>query len=463
MTPSSPPLFRFPRPRPLVLATGLTLLAVFVGGAYLGGRHLWAWRHSAAAEAALARRDFSAAREHLARCLEVWPNSPRTHLLAARAARQAGALEEAEQHLAACQRLLGDATEETTLEWALLQARRGDLPEVEKYLLAQLEEDHPDAIQILDVLTAELMRTRRLPEARHYLDQWLERTPDDADVLVRRGWVAERLTDATGAIADYQRALSVDPDRDRVRLRAAELLVENGRAHEALADFEELAARQAGGLAVRLGLARCRHRLGQIDEARRLLDALLAEHPEDPQVLGELGKVALKQGRPAEAEGWLKKAAARAPYDRDINYNLYQCLHQLGKGKEAEARACDARLKQLDDDTRRMGKLMQEAMRRPTDPAPRHEAGVIFLRNGLVEDGLLWLGMALEVDPRHRPSHLALAEYYERAGEPERAEPHRRMIRHIDQSSSEPRIEDRGSRIEKSPRDPRSSILDLPR
>src|SRR6516162_7740495 len=59
-------------------------LAVAGEAAYLIGRQLWADHHFRAAEEAMGRRDFDAARSHLALCLEVRPTDAEAHFLAAR-------------------------------------------------------------------------------------------------------------------------------------------------------------------------------------------------------------------------------------------------------------------------------------------------------------------------------------------------------------------------------------------
>ncbi len=126
---------------------------------------------------------------------------------------------------------------------------------------------------------------------------------------------------------------------------------------------------------------------------------------------------------------WLRRAAACSPHDRQITYRLYQCLQQLGQEDEAARTA--ARLQEIDADLLRMRELVQEVMRRPRDAGLRYEAGMIFLKNGLTEEGLAWLAMALENDPQHRPTHQALAEHYEQAGQPARAAAHREALRKL--------------------------------
>jgi hypothetical protein len=63
----------------------------------------------------------------------------------------------------------------------------------------------------------------------------------------------------------------------------------------------------------------------------------------------------------------------------------------------------------------------------PADPALRCEAGLIALRLGRAEEGLLWWTRALIEDLNHRPTHRALADCYERAGQPDLARRHRRQ------------------------------------
>ncbi len=420
-------LFSRLRQRPGLGAAALALLLLVGLGAGLASRHLGAWRHYRAGEAALARGDFAQARSDAAACLAVWPRSYAARLLAVRAARRAGDLDGAEHELAACQELRPEPTEETTLEWALLRAQRGGLASVEEYLRGRLDEGPADPIPILEVLTAELMRLRRLPEAQHYLDSWLQARSDDRDALTRRGWVKEHLFDRSAALADYRRALELAPADDDVRLRVAELLGQQMHLPEALREYEAVRGRRPQDPEVLLGVVRCLRQLGRADEARRQLEALLAARPEDAQLLHERGRLALDAGQPAEAETWLRRAADLAPHDHEVTYSLYRCLLRLGKTDEA--RPVSERLKQMEDDTARVRQLMPEVLRHPDDGDLRREIGVIFLRNGFTADGVCWLQTAVEVDPNNQRACLALADHYERSGQPDLAARYRALAR----------------------------------
>jgi Tfp pilus assembly protein PilF len=68
-------------------------------------------------------------------------------------------------------------------------------------------------------------------------------------------------------------------------------------------------------------------------------------------------------------------------------------------------------------------------MAAPGDPQWRYQAGIILLRNGKKEEGQRWLLSALEMDPRHAPTHAALAALYDQQGKGELASQHRRPRR----------------------------------
>jgi predicted Zn-dependent protease len=341
---------------------------------------------------------------------------------AARAARRAGRYPDAERHLRACRRLQGPS-DARLLEDALLTAQRGNLAGVERYLLS-FRPDHADAPLILEVLVPAYLEARRRPEALRGMVQLLRPQPDHAPALVWRGRVKEQFFDSPPqAIEDYRRALELDPDNDEARLRLAEVLVAADEAAEALPHFERLRERQPWNPPVFLGLARCRHAAGQLDEAEELLEAVLSRYPQDAPALTERGQLALEQGRTAEAERWLRQALAVAPANPLANYALAQCLQRDGRLNEAEKYLKTFR--RIEADVRRLKQLVPQVLRAPHDPALRYEVGMIFLNNHRTEDGLAWLAGALREDPRHRPTHRALAEHYERAGNAALAARHR--------------------------------------
>lgn len=94
-----------------------------------------------------------------------------------------------------------------------------------------------------------------------------------------------------------------------------------------------IAARERGRLA--LGQ-------GRLAEARAALEGVLAESPEDEVTLGMLGIIALHQQRYAEAEGTFRRVLQRRAVSPALLYNLAIATHHLGRRLEAAELLRDA-------------------------------------------------------------------------------------------------------------------------
>jgi tetratricopeptide (TPR) repeat protein len=408
------------RRRRLTVAGALVVVGLLAAAAWQG----WVEYNLRSARRLADRHDFAAALEHLGRCRFAWPREDEVLFLTARTARRAGRFADAEDRLAVC-KARGYDPEAVTMERTLIRAQQGELWRVEPYLRHAVEAGHADAPLILEVLALAYLRAFRLPEAMHCLDQWLERDPDAVQALVWRAEAARRLRRDGQAREDYRRALALDPELPEARLRLAELLLTAGAPAEALEHFERLAAARPEDPAVLLGLARCRRQLGEPEPALAVLERLLAGRPGDAAALSERGRLAIDAGLPAEAEPWLRRAAEAAPHEEDVVYALVLCLQQLGKSDEAAT--WQVRLDRIKADLVRLGAVVRRIPEAPGDPELRREAGEILLRNGQEEEGLRWLRSALEQDPANRPTHRALADYFDRHGDKAEAQRHREL------------------------------------
>jgi tetratricopeptide (TPR) repeat protein len=408
------------RPRNLVL---LTLVALLGLAALLSAWLVPPRYHWHAAQQALQQGKLDVAQQHLDVCLQAWPRDASLHLLAARTARRRDALDEAEKHLTECQRIQG-VTPASSLEWMLLRAQQGDLDSVAAPLAQLLKDNHPDSVGILEALAKGYRASYRITEMLDIVDALLAKQPDHAQAHLWRGMAAEALGRPFDALAEYRKAVDLDPGSDLARQRLADSLLANGHPREALAHYGCLRKRQPDNPDVLLGMARCQVDDHELDDARRLLDTLLEQHPDHVPGLVERARLAFFTGSSAEADVLLGKALRHAPQDREAL--RVQLLYLEAEGKTEEAHACRAQLDRVEADLARVNTLMLRTVDAPQDPAPRYEIGMIMLRNGRQEAGVGWLYAALQADPHYQPSHAALADYFEHAGQPDRAAPHRR-------------------------------------
>jgi tetratricopeptide (TPR) repeat protein len=413
-----------PRIRRRWLLWALPLLLLAGAGGYAGWRVVWADARLHDARNALGHHDYIKAREQCDAYLQVWPASAEGHLLAARCARHLGAFDAAERCLAEASRANGDASA-LALESALLDVQRGRGSASEGlYLRTLVEYDRPETPEVFETLTQSFLYAYRLGEALDTADRWAARRPEDDQAFYLRGLVYEAMQQPDQARDDYRRAVALNSGHVEAGKRLAEVLLSQGDVDEALQQFQRLHILAPDDPAPQLGAARCQRLLGRTEEAFRMLDALAARQPGDAAVWRERGGAAMDLDRLSAAEESFRKALAADPFDDPTCYKLAACLRRLGRAAEADE--LQERGRRIEEDVSRLRFLTEEVGRRPSDPAPRCEAGVICMRNGQEREGLRWLLGALQCDPNHAPTHAALADYYERHGDEKAAAEHRR-------------------------------------
>jgi tetratricopeptide (TPR) repeat protein len=332
----------------------LILVAVLAGIAL--GLYLLSPRHAVSmteARAAIARRDFADARrildEHLARN----PADNDARFLAARTARRSGDPAAGERHIDMYLKAGGDS-EQGGLERGLQLVQAGDVSIAGGlYAFCTKHPEKPEVPFILEALAQGFLASSRPAEAVLCLDKWLESPlspADRAQGLVWRGQALDRLDQTREAIEDYRQAIELAPGNRDARLQLATILSDS-EPLPALEMFAQLDRETPGLPEVRLGMARCRRQLGEMDEAAALLSPLLVERRDNVAVVIEAAKLALDRGRPAEAEPLLRHAIELAATNRVAVAQLARCLKDLGK--DAEADHMQAKLKQMNEDHER--------------------------------------------------------------------------------------------------------------
>jgi tetratricopeptide (TPR) repeat protein len=391
------------------------------------GHEVWSYRHERSAQQAFDEEDYDGALRHIALALRVRSDRVSTNFLAARIERARRVYPEAEKYLLRCKEL-GGMTPSLQMEWLLLRCEKGYVDELAPELLAAVNQNHPESAAILEAMALVYMRQTRYPAALAVLDQWVERVPNSTRALDWRGWVSNQMDHRGQAIDDYTRVLELQPGRSTVRLRLVELLIESSRHAEALSHLEQLHIAQPTNPDVMTGLAACRIVQLRRDEAHKLLEEVLAAHPDHFAAILLLGNLEREDRRYGEAERRLRRAIELKPLDPTARYSLYLTLQaQPDRQKDAEDER--VRWEQDRDATARVTVLLRGRLtERPNDPNLAAEAGELLFRQGENQLGLFWLNKALQLDPNHTRSHKALAEYYERMNDPVQAELHRRQL-----------------------------------
>ena len=88
-----------------------------------------------------------------------------------------------------------------------------------------------------------------------------------------------------------------------------------------------------GGRKAAIGLAGVLERQGNFQAALGVLDRTLELGGEDPVILGEIGAVLIRSGRPADAVAPLEQSQKLAPENADVAGNLGMAYALTGKLK----------------------------------------------------------------------------------------------------------------------------------
>jgi tetratricopeptide (TPR) repeat protein len=415
------------RPRGKLIVGGVLLLIVLSA---IGG--WWTWDHYAArsrwqaARDAAARRDWAEAEKHLNTYQRLRPDDPAGLLLSARISRRLGHLRDAKSALDAAEDRLGRQNLGVKVERALQELQGGDLDGTEEFLRDAISKDPDDADEILDLLSAALIRNLRITEANTFVEESLRRNPDDFEMLVRHGFTADAQGWYPVAAESLQKAVAIRPDAGEVRLSLAQALINSGKYDEARKQLDILRQGEPENRAVTFALARCMAHQGEKEPAAKLLDEMLASEPDNPLLLGERGWVSLELDRPKEALPFLRRAQARAEHDKVILSHLANCLNMLGKPDEA--RPLQDEVKRITDETQKTSLLTRQILEeKPQGPEPYHELGSAYQRLGQQKLAFHYFRKALQKNPRYGPTHEALADLYKSVGDYERAAAHRRQ------------------------------------
>jgi tetratricopeptide (TPR) repeat protein len=406
---------------------GRTIASVLlVLSALTFGLRAYAWDSFADAKRSIAADRPADANRQLEFARKVLWRSTDVCLLSARAARLVGDFPGAERHLNRAIELVG-RTERIQLEFLLLRVQTGEVDQLSGPLIELAQKDHAETSLILESLARAYLVQLRYKPAYSCLSFWIEKRPDEAKAYQWRGWVLERLDNAPAARRDYDKALELDPDLVPVRLRVAEMHLEDKQAPKALPHLEHLARIAPDDAHVRARLGTCLFLLDQFEPARRHMESALEKLPNDPALLVALAELNLQENRIPDAESLLRRVLAADPSDTEALFKLAGLLILDGRAAEgATAMTEYDRKKALVDRTNDLLQKIAQSKAPPPDDCA--EVGRSLLEIGRERLGVYWCEQALEANPRHPVAHRALAAHYEKAGDAARAAEHRRVL-----------------------------------
>ncbi len=321
----------------------------------------------------------------------------------------------AERLLATCWRLPG-LNQAIELEEQLSAVQQGDLRGIETWQ-SRARSNSPDSRLILESLAKGHLATFQWLDAEKYAESILDRLPTDARALWLRGRARVEMQRENQARNDFENALQTEPSALVIRRSLANLLHSLGYVHEAVEHYRVLVEQWPGDERGILSLARCLQDLTRNNEARELVDLLLAKHPDSVSALVERSRIALRLKTAADAERWLRRALELSPDHAEANFVLRLALQSQQKN--------DAALDQrIDHNDRLQAELKSRLLESQHQPVLLTDVGQWMLRTGKMDEAAGWFYSALKADSDFAPAHLGLADLFLLDGQKRRAKLH---------------------------------------
>jgi tetratricopeptide (TPR) repeat protein len=163
------------------------------------------------------------------------------------------------------------------------------------------------------------------------------------------------------------------------------------------------------------------HRRGELAEAARIYENLLAEQPEQPDALHLLGVVAIQRGHCERAVELIGRAIGRQPGVAAYHANLAEAYRALGRAAEAA-------------DSARAALRLQ-----PNYPEAANSLGLALVAQGQLDPAMAQFRAALRLKPHFAMAHNNWANALRLKGEQAQAIDHFRQAVRIDPALAEPR------------------------
>jgi tetratricopeptide (TPR) repeat protein len=423
-------LVRIRRKRRLVAGLGFLVL----GGIAVGLRWTPAWQgygkkspqesardHWEQALRASDEGDVDLAKSHLEAVLAICPLNVRAHFLMARTCRRTN--DPAGRQFLFLAESLGWPQDQIVLEQRLHRAETGDIWSVEETLLDELNRLTPEEPVILEALLKGYMNSARFLDAVDIASTWIKRFPGDWLAYLDRGRAYQQLKRMEEAISDYQHVLKIRPDSMAATLWCADAFLAVRDYQSALEKYQAYREMAPADWETLLDIAECQFSLGQ-PQARATLENVLKDHPQDRGGLLLAARINIAEDAPEKALPYLRKALELGRPHPEVLQPLIRVLRKLNQHKEADQ--LEKRYDQILEKFERLRELTVKIQAEPGDASLRYQAGIVALESGHEKEAMSWFQTVFFVDPGHRPTHLALADYWIKHGQPQQAAYHLR-------------------------------------
>ncbi len=342
-----------------------------------------------------------------------------TEFLLARLARRRGDEGDSEQftkHLGRAAEL-GFDQERIERENMLANAQSGRMAEADPHLGAMLRDQQGDGAEICEAYVMGYVRTYRLNEAVSLMSAWIKDYPYDPQPYYLRGFLWQDLYRWKEAQKDFERAVNLDGEYYEARLGLAEVLLINKQPKKAIEHFEVALAKPKTEVSAKIGLASCYRVMTKPKQARELLAEVLVQAPNNVAAIMEMARLEMSEANYNEAYSLLQPVVPRAPHNMDLRQAYATAMRGLGRATNDQAKIDEAQkeltwIKNAKIEIDGAASLARRALTDPKNIDLRFRVAQTYMEFSSPEEGLMWYLSVLQIDPQHKPTHEALAQYY---------------------------------------------------
>ena len=263
--------------------------------------------------------------------------------------------------------------------------------------------NNPNTPELYNNLAAALIAVGRYDQAQDALFRALRLNPDFSDAHRNLGHILFLKGDYDGSISAFQEALKENPALSEIHINLGDCYRQAHRYEQALVEyrtFVRLCPKRPDDLErhIQLCLAKCYEGLGNYEDSRKILNALIEKNPNDTDSLNCLGVVLWKMHQLPEAVFVLNRALKIDPKYPQARNNLGIALYEL---------------KRFDDAV----DVWKEALAvKPDYPEAHYNMGVALYQSGLFEPAIEAYRECLRLAPNDAFAHNNLGVALLRSG-----------------------------------------------
>lgn len=295
---------------------------------------------------------------------------------------------------------------EVTMPMAQLLIERGQAADGEQ-LLREMIAKQPAYGSAYEILSAQYIREKRLPEAEAILRMRVDRNPAQTGGIVELANFYADQHNTTAVNATLERLRAGRSSIPEARMALADFYAVHGEPSQALSEFErDVQEDPKNEIAYRKKLVTLLISLGRPDEAQANLDKILKNNPNDAEALRLKAAFDLRtreEKRVSEAVNIYKDLSAKRPNDTDLRFYYARAL--LASGDQRAARA----------------ELSATVQRNPASIAPKLALARLSVNQGQYTEALSLTNAVLDQNPTNETARLLRAVAEAGQGQPQSA------------------------------------------